>query len=284
MSVIGSRLEINVSLDFKTDFGNLGSFVKKHGVPAVVVPPELVGPTILDRVRSQSVFKIICSVDFPAGKLYALEKIRTLVGQTLQVDGYDIQLSPYRNESEAINELRALHEFFHRGIDPSKEIRWTLGLDTASRESMQRAFKYMLKFPPQFVRTNVNYNAQLPAEQHMDEIKFIRNSVGFPIKICGGITHDIIKTVGGRAARFDVSLSQAQRIVDTIENEARQQKRLKNEAVSKSRATAATPKTEVAPTPKTSFVIPTPKQPNGITPINGSIGQEVQFADDSKRG
>ena len=215
-----TRLEVNVfrGETASVDINQLSGFMIKNRIPVVVTEPSFIEPMVLDRSRFNGQYKIICAIDFFDGKHYALEKIRDLMQVAFLADGFDIMITPNRSDKETLNELRALTEFF-RALNSLKEIRWTLGLRRGSRESIKRALSHMKKWPASYIRTDVNLvSPGIELMNHLDYIAFIRKEISTPIKVCGNIDFQSILALRQKAARFDVSVMQARRIVKSAQN------------------------------------------------------------------
>lgn len=216
-----TKMEVNLfnSKSVATDMQQLSNFIIKNRIPVVVTEPDFVENVILDRNKFSPAYKIICAVDFSTGKHYALEKIRDLPRNALLADGFEFRVTHGKSDKESLNELRALTEFIKKTIDPTKEIRWALGLRTVTRDNYDKTIQHMKQWPASFIRTDINLDSpSATVDAHKDDIGFIRERVALPIKISGNIDYDTMLTLMGRAARFDVTVSQAKRILkDALE-------------------------------------------------------------------
>lgn len=210
-------LEINV---FKgstapQDLSGIGTFAMKHGIQAIVSDPDFIQVLFTDRLRLGCLnrYKIICAVDFDRGANFALAKLRSLPSYALSADGFDILLSAKRPDKESYNELKVIDEFIHN-LDQLKEIRWSLDFRSRSHADMASCMPYLIKFPAQFLRTGGAYlQTEVSLDSHLDDIQYIRKSVGTPIKVGGNLNLSTIIALKNRAARFDVTMTQARRIL-----------------------------------------------------------------------
>lgn len=229
MLQISTKLEINLlrNMKFQPGTHDLSSFVIKNRVPAVVAEPEHIEILVTDRARfgpkSALSYKIICAVEFWDDKKYALEKVRDLPQSALMADGFEVLLTPGRADKEALNELRGLTEFF-RTLG-QKEIRWALALRTKPPTAYH--LEHMKKWPASFIRTDINLvSPSASIEVHAADIGLIKSMLATPVKICGDLDFGTISALMGEAARFDVSLDQARRILKTAKDVASQEREI----------------------------------------------------------
>ena len=112
MLQLTTRMEINVTAKtVAADIGQLSTFVVKNRVPVVVTDPQFLETITLDRLKfgggrtGRLAYKIICTVDFPRGKAYALEKLRDLPENVIFLaDGFDILLTGGRSAHQTRQE------------------------------------------------------------------------------------------------------------------------------------------------------------------------------------
>lgn len=227
MLQLTTRMEINVTAKtVAADIGQLSTFVVKNRVPVVVTDPQFLETITLDRLKfgggrtGRLAYKIICTVDFPRGKAYALEKLRDLPENVIFLaDGFDILLTGGRSDKEVLNELRGLSEFLKK-IDPTKEIRWTLGCRTRDRAETQKMLLNIVKHPGSFIRTDQNLNSQATVRDHLDDVEFIHRTVPTPVKVSGNIDYNAMRTLAQAVERFDLTLAQARSILKEAKQES----------------------------------------------------------------
>ena len=228
MLQLTTKLELNVfnTKSLAMDMPHIGSFAIKNRIPCIVTEPQLIDIILMERSKFSPAFKVICAIDF-FNKNYALQKMRGLSNGVFMADGFEFRVSPGHNDKESLNELRALTEFVKTGIGPSKEIRWALCLRTITYDNYMHLLDHMRKWPASFIRTDINLECpSANFDAHMDDINFIRGKIATPIKVSGNINHSLMLTLGSKASRFDVNLTQARRILkdalehDKIEKEA----------------------------------------------------------------
>lgn len=216
---VTTKLELNL-FDGKTvvgDMSKMSTFVMKYKIPAVVIDHRYIETALWERTRHSGQFKIICPVDFPHGRHFALEKIRDLPQAALSADGFEIMLSANLSDKECLNELRVITEFFHKSIDPTKELRWVLGYRSRSYESVRAFLPHITKWPVAFIRTDNNLTVPtFDIKKHNADITEIKNYVGCPIKISGNVDLDTINSVP-LARRFDVNMTQARTIIKQLQ-------------------------------------------------------------------
>jgi hypothetical protein len=216
---VTTRLEVNIvrGKTASTDMASMSNFVIKYRVPTVVVDPQFVEQIMIERQRYRGSYKIICTVDFDNGKNYAMDKLRSIPKAALAVDGFDILVTAGKTDKESLNELKAISEFLKKAVDPLKEIRWTLGMRLRQTNDLLNVMKHLKTYPAAFIRTDHNLVAQnLTLEKHENDVKFIKSHVGTPIKVCGNVDVETIRSLRGKVSRFDVSMTQAARILKKL--------------------------------------------------------------------
>jgi hypothetical protein len=220
MLQLTTKMEINVTArTLAADIGQLSTFIIKNRIPAVVTDSQFLETLTLDRLKfgggrtGRLAYKIICAVDFPRGKAYALEKLRNLPENVVFLaDGFDILLTGGRTDKEVLNELRGLSEFLKK-IDPTKELRWTLGCCTRNRVEIKKMLTNMVKYPGSFIRTDQNLESQVSVDDHLSDIEFIRKVIATPVKVSGNVDYNTMQVLAGSAERFDVTLAKARTIL-----------------------------------------------------------------------
>lgn len=232
MLQLTTKLELNVfnTKSLAMDMPHIGSFVIKNRVPCVVTVPELIDTILFERSKFSPAFKVICAVDF-FNKNYALQKIRNLSNNVFMADGFEFRVSSGRNDKESLNELRALTEFIKNGLGPSKDIRWALNLRAITYDNYMYLLNHMRKWPASFIRTDINIECpSVNYDTHMDDINFIKEKIATPIKVSGNINYSLMLTLANKAARFDVNLTQARRILkDALDNDKMEREAAKDE-------------------------------------------------------
>jgi hypothetical protein len=202
------------------DMKNLGIFAMKNGITTVVTDPSFCEIVLMDRLRLGAMlkYKVICTVDFENGKNFALQKFRSLPRGALGADGFEILLTPVRNDQEAFNELKSITEFIKENLSPTKEIRWCFGFRTRSYEAMEPFMQYLSKYPASYLRTDHNMmTSGISLEDHQKDIEFIRTYNAMPIKVSdGAVSLDALEALNPKVPRFDVTLGQATRLVRQI--------------------------------------------------------------------
>lgn len=211
-----TKMEVNLLGDFDaSDMNQLSTFIIKNKVPAVVVEPVYVENAIIDRNKYSPAYKIICAIDFEKGKSFALDKMYEIPTSALLADGFEIRVTHGRSDKESLNELRCISEFIHQRIDPTKEIRWALAMRTVDREKYDNTLRHMRQWRGSYIRTDINLLSPFSSlEAHQEDISFIRDRVPFPIKISGEVDYSTMMLFKDRVARYDVTLTQARRILN----------------------------------------------------------------------
>lgn len=222
-----TKMEINVLRGRNIDIRDISTFVIKNKIPAIICEPEYIDILILDRNKYQGAYKIICAVDFWDGNNYAMEKIKYLPQSVMVADGFEILATPNRSDKETFNELKTITEFIRGTLDAIKEIRWALALRTRPPGHFYNILKNVKKWPGSFIRTDVNIESPAASvDVHGADFQFVRDKIATPVKVSGNVTFDTMMALMGSVARFDVSLAQAKRIMNSIRVMERQEKEL----------------------------------------------------------
>ena len=223
------QLEVNISKGATApqDLSGLGTFVVKHGIQAIVTDPEFIEVLFADRIRLGCIgrYKIICAVDFDRGSNFALTKLRSLPVNALAADGFDILLSSRRPDKEAYNELKSIYEFIRENLDQMKEVRWTLDLQNRPYEDMINYMPYLGKFPATLIRTSgACLQNEVEVSKHIIDVEFVRQYVGAPVKVGGGLTYTALDELSSvaKVAHFDVTVTQARRIFKAMDEKERE--------------------------------------------------------------
>ena len=214
---VTTKLEVNFrkGRSVATDMIGFSTLLMKYKIPVAVIDPMFIDQHLIERMRTGGQYKIITMVDFDSGKSYSLEKLRYLPKSIFVADGIEVLLSPNRTDKESMNELKVIYEFV-RNLNPLMEIRWVFGFRTRTHQSMINFMQYLKNYPATFLRTDTNVEVpSLDFERHKQDIEFIRQHCGIPIKVSGNITLDMIKNLP-EAARFDVSVTQAKKIINEL--------------------------------------------------------------------
>lgn len=219
-----SKLELNI-IKTNTNPNVVADFAIKNRIPVIVTPPEYVGAFVMHRGMRGGQYRIICSVDFPKGRKFALDKLKGVHEDFSMADGYEILLSENRTEIELRNEMKALREFLKQ-INPMMEIRWCLGAHSRDETNTDAILKGMGKFAASYVR--VEHHLKMPnvgIDEHKKVCQKVSENVPFPIKISGNVDLEMIRGLADQKniKRFDVDFDMATAIVKALENEEREQ-------------------------------------------------------------
>lgn len=255
MYEIASKVELNV-FDGKFPPIRIGEFVVKNQAPAIVVPPELVAPFIVDRSNKRGFYKIIAAVDFPHGSKFAMQKVRDMGRDALAADGFDILLSLNKTTGETFNEVKSVTEFL-KSLNQVAEIRWTLPHYTPVAKIAD--FLNAVKRCPQVTWIRLGHlltDSSVTLGHYNGLIQMMKQAVPLPIKIGGNVTSETFDALSkDKAFRFDVTLDQVNALI-----------RAKEKPVERVEAPVEPPK-EVAAETKISEV-------DGEK-VTGALGQDV---------
>lgn len=211
--MIINKLEIDVMQ--ANELKDATELAAKHKLPAIVVHPGLATEGQIARSRVRGRFKIITPVDWPKGENFGINKMQGLSIDALEVDGFEILLTPNKTETETRNEASAITNFIKQHISSVAEIRFVIG--TQTRDNIDSLVKGLTKVPtPTYIRNDVNVKTQVSkanSEKHNATIEYINERIRLPIKICGNIDNIRTMTSCDSVERFGVNLSQSRAII-----------------------------------------------------------------------
>jgi hypothetical protein len=214
---ITSHLEINM-LKPDVDHNAVTNFAVKYRCPAVVIAPEFTPMMLTDRSTKGGQFKLIAAIDFPDGKNFATDKLKTINPMTLRVEGIDILLTSKKTQIETSNEVKAIGELMRR-VNPLIELRYVFGYYTRTKEEIDNFTKSCDKYPPHMIR--IDQHLVIPnvgAKEHAIAIERIRSMTARPLKVSGNIDATMIDEllkIDNRLV-FDVTLQQALHITGEL--------------------------------------------------------------------
>lgn len=189
----------------------------KHNLQSMVVHPELSGEAYIARGQLNGGFNIITPVDWPKGINYSMDKMRGLSADALEVEGYEILISPNKNVKEITKELKATTDFIKTHLGDF-EVRFVVacfnrepGYIKAVYEAIQEVRK------PAMIRNDTSLKLQVSRANINNHNKFIEETAaaisGCPIKIGGNVNNYRVVTAVTEAKRFAVNLTQAKNII-----------------------------------------------------------------------
>lgn len=222
---ITNKLEVNL-LDATTTPQVVSEFALKYKIQAIVSSPEYIAPLIVHRASMGGKYKIISALDFPKGLNYSMDKLFRANPDFVGADGFEILLSSDKSEIESKNEMKAIHSYL-KANRPLSEIRWCLKMHTTEFEETAGILKNMKLFPPSFVR--VDPHLETPAstiEKLKAQAAIVNEAVPYPIKLSGNIGLEELQALSKikGVKRFDVTMKQAEQIVQKLKIEAASQR------------------------------------------------------------
>lgn len=217
---VTTKLEVNFQhkLTSRIDGAHLSQLFVKHRIPSVVVAPHFIEPIVVERMKVNGNYSIICAVDFEKGTTYAMEKLRSLPQCVQAVNGFDILVSSKRTDKESLNELKSIYQFIKSVYGKTVQIRWTLGMLTRKIDEIQNVIPHLISCPANYIR--LDNNLVIPGvteEQHRNAITVLRQFIQTPVKVSGNITYEMAINLKSEAARFDVSIEQFNAIVKNVQ-------------------------------------------------------------------
>lgn len=222
---IVSKLEINL-LDATTTPQVVSEFSLKYKIQAIVASPEYIAPLVVHRAAMGGKYKIISALDFPKGANYSMDKLFRANPDFVGADGFEILMSTNKSEIEFKNEMKAIHSYL-KANRPLSEIRWCLRMHTVDNKETLGIIKNMKLFPPSFVRVDPHLETPIST---VDKLKahaaVINEVVPYPIKLSGNIGLEELQALSEvkGVKRFDVTMKQAEQIVQKLKIEAATQR------------------------------------------------------------
>ena len=216
---ITSKLEVVV--DPVVPIPELCTMALKGKVAALVCDdPNLITPLITHRFNVNGTYKVIQTVDFPSGKLFAFDKIRSIGAGAYGVDGFDIMLSA-RNEIECLNELKVITEFLKQ-INRLYEIRVVLGTFTRNEEYLRHMLKAIKTIPITMIRLDNHLilpETNTTKEKIEQHVKLIREYSGANLKLSPNINLEAVKSYGNMFHRYDITTNEFFKIMKDLEQD-----------------------------------------------------------------
>jgi hypothetical protein len=229
-----SKLEVNVRQGptAASDFVNLPTFLIKNRIPVLIIDPAFIEAAIVDRSRCNGNYQIITTVDFDTlGKSYALEKITHLPRVAFNIDGLEILLTANRNDKESLNELKAISEFVRGSVSQLMEIRWVFGFRIRKHSELANFMPHLKNYPANFLRLDTNCEVpKLDIQKHLDDIAYVQEHCNIPIKVSGNIDLKTMEALP-KIPRFDVTVSQAKKIIAELKEKDNPQPKENNQPV-----------------------------------------------------
>ena len=195
----------------------------KYKLPSLVVHPGLSSEAIIARSRAGAKFNIITPIDWPKGETFGASKMRGLMIDTLETDGFEFLLTGDKKEIETKNEVQVLSDFVKMRLGENIEVRFVLGSVTRSMENVMSMCRGIFGTrTPSMIRTDINTKTQIlkaNSDEHNKLMEAIRTIIKAPIKVSGNFNNlKSIVTVPS-AARFAVSLQQAKTIIKEFKSQ-----------------------------------------------------------------
>jgi len=189
----------------------------KHNLQALVVHQQIVTEAQIARARAGGRFKLIVPIDWPKGETFGMTKMRGLSIDAMDVDGFEIMLTPGKTMLDTRNEARVLTEFVKKQLGDSIEVRFVLGVFSRTPENIIDMCNGLLTVrTPSMIRLDHQLKLQINKanqDAHNEWIDKVLAVISAPIKISGNITN--IRTITGceKAKRVALNLLQARTII-----------------------------------------------------------------------
>ena len=188
----------------------------KYNLPSMVVHPELSSEAYIARGQLKGHFDIITPVDWPKGIHYAMDKMRGLSADALEVEGYEILISPDKTVKEIVHELQAISGFIKTHLGDF-EVRFVISCFNREPEYIKTIFKALKEVRrPAFIRNDTALKLQVSKANIDNHNKFIEETAELyscPVKISGNVNNYRVITAVTDAKRFAVNLVQAKNII-----------------------------------------------------------------------
>jgi len=228
---ITSKLEIEVGGLNQRELVDAGMFASKNRCQALMVPPTAVQAAIVDKSTRDGQYRIVAAVDFPAGREFALDKLRDVPQDAFEADGFEIVLSANRGEANCKNEIRAITDLIKR-YNPLAEIRFVLGIFNRNDAEIKACCEEFKFSRPALVRLETSLVIVPALTAIVAAVERVRADAPNLVKVCG-LPKDpreqcqkvmaLLKIPG--VTRIGVSLDQARsilRMAQEIQNQPAQ--------------------------------------------------------------
>lgn len=213
--MILNRLEIDVMQ--ANELQEASSLAAKYRLPGLVVHPGLSTEALVARGKLQAAYKIYTPVDWPKGESFGSLKLRGLSTDSIDVDGFEILLTPKKNRIDTRNEIKVLNEFVRTHLGKHVDIRYVLNTHVHSAADIQEMLQGLPgQVTPAMIRNDIHLKVQVSKANptiHLETIQTITNVIKAPIKISGNINDVRTMTACRSANKFAVSLPQAKNII-----------------------------------------------------------------------
>lgn len=222
-----TQFEINLpnrNPNAAVELSNVANFMAKYRCPAIVAAPDYIEAVMIERLRTAGRWKIIAAIDFE-NRDFAMNKFtRQLPRAVLEADGFDVLLSANRNNADSFNELSSLTNFI-RQLSQVYEIRWTLGTRLHPPEQLKMILSNLQRHPCQYMRSDIGVLGEAVSEElHRKDIDLIRAHTAAPIKLSGVGDLQTMDNLRTKVARFDVTLTVAQRLMRQVDDLKRRER------------------------------------------------------------
>lgn len=189
----------------------------KHKLPAIVVHQDLASEAYIARGQTGGRFKLITPIDWPKGTVFGMQKMRGLLTDALEVEGFEILLTGNMQMTETRNEAKVLTNFIKQHLSEMTEIRFVIGTQIRSEENIKNICESLKDVRmPNFIRNDTQLKLQVSkanSDVHNDTMEAINDVIRVPMKISGNVNDIRTITSCPGASRFAVSLLQAKNII-----------------------------------------------------------------------
>tara|TARA_R110000751_G_scaffold288785_2_gene394903 strand:+ start:260 stop:976 length:717 start_codon:yes stop_codon:yes gene_type:complete len=196
----------------------------KYNLPSMVVHPELSSEAYIARGQLKGNFKIITPVDWPKGTNNtnnAMDKMRGLSTDALEVEGFEIVISPNKSLKELIDEMQLLTQFIKEHLGEANlgelEVRFVISCFNRDEDHIKLAYEALKEIrKPDLIRNDSLLKLQVSKANIDNHNKFVEESyshISCPVKISGNVNNYRVVTAVNEASRFAVNLTQAKNII-----------------------------------------------------------------------
>jgi len=195
---------------------NAALFMNKNRCSAMHITPDIIDEAVIARELTKSNYKIVVMVDYPRGSKYGVDKFKGTTTDFFLADGYDIVLTPGRNENDINSEAKSIVSFIKEMVNPMATVCLTLNRSMREDVEFMTCLRACLAQIPHFIKFEANPKIQpslANLEVHDNTVKMVRNLNAVPLVVCGNVNYKVydgLLAVGD--LQFAVSLDQAQRL------------------------------------------------------------------------
>jgi len=218
------KLELDVMQT--NELEDAAKLASKYKFPAMVVHPLIISEALYLKGRLQGRYSIYTPVDWPKGENFGMVKLRGLSVDALDVDGFEILLTPNKSLVDTRKEAKEITKFIKNELSELTEVRFVFGTAIRQPENVADMFEALRDVRmPSMVRNDHHLKLQISKanpDTHNAFIDQIHQVIRAPLKLSGNINTVRAITACERAQRFAVNITQARAIIREVHQQPEQ--------------------------------------------------------------